>query len=66
MGRYKNGHQVKLLGLSATPDRKDGYFVENAFPHRAHVVEIEDLMDSGRYVTNIYQENYADADRVTD
>jgi hypothetical protein len=47
----KNGHKVKLLGLSATPDRTDGYDISNAFAFRAHEVDIGELMRLGKWVS---------------
>lgn len=42
----KNGHKVKLLGLSATCDRSDEYSVEDAFPDRVYTVDIQPLMEA--------------------
>lgn len=53
LNRDRNGHRVKLLGLSATTQRTDGYSVENAFPHYAHEVDMERLMLEKKYVDPI-------------
>lgn len=40
-------HRTRLLGFSATLDRTDGFFVEDALPHRVYHGRAEPLIDLG-------------------